>query len=79
MFGPLIERLLLKNQHRVTLELLPDSELAAKQDAEEVARLAALREKMGQADLTAVVDSTKELKERQVREQRLSIFFGSSL
>lgn len=39
VFGPLIRRYLLDNGHRVTVEMLPDTELAAKQEEEERQRL----------------------------------------
>lgn len=39
VFGPLIRRYLLDNGHRVTVEMLPDTELAAQQEQEERARL----------------------------------------
>lgn len=66
VFGPLIEKYLLANQHRVTVELLPDRELAAKEDEAEKAELAAFKQKLMDSELQEVIKSTQELKERQV-------------
>ena len=42
VFGPLIQRYLLKNTHKVTVELLPDAKLGAKVEQDEKARLKVL-------------------------------------
>ena len=65
VFGPLIRAFLLENKHRVTVELRPDATLSEKIEAEEITRLESSRAKMVEADLEAVVASTRELKERQ--------------
>ena len=39
MFGPLIQRFLLDNNHKVTVELLPDTKLGAIVEADEKKRL----------------------------------------
>ena len=66
IFGPLIRRYLLENRHRVSVEMLPDADLAAQREAAERDRLAAARSAMGPEDIQAVIQETKELKERQV-------------
>ena len=66
MFGPLIEKYLLANKHRVTVELLPDQQLAAKEDEAEKAQLAAFKKKLVDSELQEVIKSTQQLKERQV-------------
>lgn len=66
MFGPLIEKYLLANKHRVTVELLPDQQLAAKEDEAEKAELAAFKKKLVDSELQEVIKSTQQLKERQV-------------
>ena len=66
VFGPLIEKYLLANKHRVTVQLLPDQQLAAKEDEEEKAQLAAFKQKLVDSELQEVIRSTQELKERQV-------------
>jgi len=65
VFGPLIHKYLLDNKHRVTVALLPDSELGARTEAEERAALDAKMAAMGPSDVQAVIASTHELKERQ--------------
>lgn len=65
VFGPLIRRFLLDNQHRVTVKLLPDPTLAAKIEAAEKARIDASRGAMSAEQVEAVARETKTLKERQ--------------
>lgn len=66
VFGPLIEKYLLANKHRVTVQLLPDQQLAAKEEEEEKAELAAFKKKLVDSEVQEVIKSTQELKERQV-------------
>ena len=66
VFGPLLRNFLLENKHRVSVEMLPDTGLAAQKEAVERERLAAVRAAMGPEDVEAVIRETKELKERQV-------------
>lgn len=66
IFGPLIRKYLLDNQHRVSVEMLPDKDLATQREAVEKDRLAAVRSAMGPEDIEAVIKETRELKERQV-------------
>lgn len=68
MFGPLIDRYLLSNHHRVVVELLPDPELAAAEEAEEKARLKAFQDKLVEQEVLEVIRTTQELKHRQVRD-----------
>ncbi|GIL59935.1 hypothetical protein Vafri_14588 [Volvox africanus] len=65
VFGQLIRSLLLDNQHRVTVRLLPDPELAATTEAKEKARLEAARGAMTDDQLDALVKNTSALKELQ--------------
>jgi len=65
VFRPLMRRLLIENTHQVTVELNPDSSLAAKEAAEEQAKLDAKRASMSADDLEKMVQATKELKELQ--------------
>ena len=78
VFGPLIEKYLLQNSHRVVVELLPDSELAAKEEAEEKAKLADFKQKLVDQELQEVVRQTQELKERQVGMQGLGVVQAES-
>jgi len=65
VFGPLIEKYLLKNTHKVTVELLPDSKLASEQDAVEKERLAKAKADMTPEQIQAVIKETEALKLRQ--------------
>ncbi|KAI8467060.1 MAG: peptidase M16C associated-domain-containing protein [Monoraphidium minutum] len=67
VFGPLINQYLLGNAHRVTVVMLPDGELAKKTEADEKARLEAVRASLDKGALEAVVEGTAALKERQER------------
>lgn len=51
---------------RVSVELLPDSGLAAQREAREKERLASVRAGMGQQEVESIIQETRELKERQV-------------
>jgi Zn-dependent M16 (insulinase) family peptidase len=70
VFGPLIERHLLANKHRVVVELKPDPALAAAEEAEEKARLKAFQDKLVQQELEEVIKTTRELKDRQETPDR---------
>ena len=63
----LIQRHLLDNAHRTTVVLRPDADLAARQEREEEARLAAVRAEMGPAELDGLVAATAALKRLQER------------
>ncbi|KAL4419293.1 hypothetical protein ABPG77_008343 [Micractinium sp. CCAP 211/92] len=65
VFGPLIRKYLLDNQHRVTVELRPDASLSEQIEKTEQEKLQAVRSGMGESDLEGVVKATQELKERQ--------------
>ena len=65
VFRPLMRQLLIENTHQVTVELNPDSSLAANEAAEEQGKLDAKRASMSPEDLEAMVKATKELKELQ--------------
>ena len=66
IFGPLIRKHLLHNNHRVAVEVLPDAELARQQEAAEQAKLDARRSAMSHADVAAAVEETQRLRLRQV-------------
>ena len=70
IFGPLIRKYLLDNRHRVSVEMLPDTGLAAQRAAAERERLAAVRSALGPEDIEAIIRETRELKERQVSSSR---------
>lgn len=66
VFGPLLEKYLLNNKHRVIVELLPDWDLAAKEEAQEKAKLASFKRKLVGWELQDIIKSTQELQEHQV-------------
>jgi len=65
-FENLLRQLLLENQHRVTVMLEPDTQIAQQEEAAEKDRLAQARAQMSSGDLQKVVENTLELKRRQV-------------
>jgi len=68
VFGGLLDRLIVSNEHRVTVELVPDEELGQAQKAEEEAVLAAAKSKMNEDQITEIIESTKALKAAQLAE-----------
>ncbi len=64
----LVKSLLLDNPHRVSLTLRPDPELAARKSAAESRRLAAIRSRLGEQEKNAIVEQSRRLQERQMRE-----------
>jgi Zn-dependent M16 (insulinase) family peptidase len=64
-FEEMIDRMLLKNPHRTTLILKPDTELAQKEEAAEREKLSKAREGMNSAELQEVISNTRELKRLQ--------------
>jgi Zn-dependent M16 (insulinase) family peptidase len=61
-FEGLIDHYLLKNTHRTTLLLQPDTDLAHQQAAEERTRLDAVRATMSDADIQQIVETTRHIK-----------------
>lgn len=68
VFENLLKKHFIENEHRVVLRLLPDRELAARQVAEEEEELATIKRKFVPAELDRIVAETKELEDRQKRE-----------
>ena len=64
-FETLIQRYFLNNPHRSTLILRPDTDLQARWDAEEAARLAAIKATMSSDEIDAVIAETLELRRLQ--------------
>jgi Zn-dependent M16 (insulinase) family peptidase len=65
VFRDAIAKYLVRNDHRVSVTLVPDGNLEAQQQATETAMLAAAKAGMTSADLQRVVDDTRELKQMQ--------------
>jgi len=68
VFEELIERFIINNGHRVTVTSLPDTALEGKNLAREEAELAAVREKLSEDEIAALVEETQALKQRQQAE-----------
>jgi Zn-dependent M16 (insulinase) family peptidase len=64
----LIQRLLLDNPHRVRVVMAPDAELAAKEIAEETAKLAAIKAKMTEEQKAQIIEQAAALQARQQQE-----------
>ncbi|KAL0334846.1 UNVERIFIED_CONTAM: Presequence protease 1, chloroplastic/mitochondrial [Sesamum radiatum] len=65
VFAPLIEKFILNNPHRVTIEMQPDPEKASRDEAAEKENLAKVRASMTQEDLAELSRATHELKLKQ--------------
>ncbi len=64
-FEKLIENILLKNPHRATVRLIPDKDKAARDEAEEKARMQAVRDAMHSDELARTVETAARLLELQ--------------
>lgn len=69
----LIKKLLLENQHRVTLTLRPDSAYHQRQIAAEAAELATIKQKLSSAEKQAIVRQAAELNARQQQQDDDSV------
>ena len=65
MFQDIVKDLLLQNKHKVTLEMVPDTELEKAQVADEEARLAEVKAAMSEEDIENVISETSRLKAAQ--------------
>lgn len=65
IFSPLIEKFILDNPHRVTVELQPDPEKASQDEAAEQENLKKLKSNMTEEDLAELARATKELRLKQ--------------
>ena len=64
----LVRQLLLDNPHRVRLSLRPDTQLAARRDAAEAARLAEIKDGLSPAEAERIVAQAAALEARQLAE-----------
>ncbi|CAA0807546.1 Presequence protease 2-chloroplastic/mitochondrial [Striga hermonthica] len=65
VFAPLIEKFILNNPHRVTIEMQPDPEKASRDEAAEKENLEKVKASLTQEDLAELVRATHELKLKQ--------------
>lgn len=73
IFGPLLRKYFLNNNHRVTVEMLPDSKLGNEKEQAEKDKLKSYQADLASNDIEATIAKTKELKERQVRPYPLHL------
>tara|TARA_Y100000385_G_scaffold267756_1_gene304173 strand:+ start:1766 stop:4732 length:2967 start_codon:yes stop_codon:yes gene_type:complete len=69
----LIKNLFIKNPHRVTLSLQPDTELAGRKEAEEKNKLATIKASLSQEEKEEIIEAAARLLERQNHEDDASI------
>ena len=69
----LIKSLFIKNPHRVTLSLQPDTELAGRKEAEEKNKLATIKASLSQEEKEEIIEAAARLLERQNHEDDASI------
>ncbi|CAH8261026.1 unnamed protein product [Arabidopsis lyrata] len=65
VFSPLIEKFILNNSHRVTIEMQPDPEKATQEEVEEKNILEKIKAAMTEEDLAELARATEELKLKQ--------------
>ncbi|XP_057787461.1 presequence protease 1, chloroplastic/mitochondrial [Salvia miltiorrhiza] len=65
IFAPLIEKFILNNPHRVTIEMQPDPEMASRDEAAEKENLEKVKARMTEEDLAELARATHELKLKQ--------------
>jgi Zn-dependent M16 (insulinase) family peptidase len=70
-----MHKYLVSNGHRVTVKSLPDAELEEKIRLKEIAELKAVRDKLTEAEVRELVKETMTLKERQVLQYSLYLFY----
>ncbi|KAJ8572344.1 hypothetical protein K7X08_008855 [Anisodus acutangulus] len=65
VFAPLIDQFILRNQHRVTVEMQPDPEKASREEQMEKETLDKVKASMTQEDLAELARATQELRLKQ--------------
>ena len=63
----LVRELLLDNPHRVLLSMKPDTGLSQRKEQAEKQRLQAIKQSLSDADKQAIIDTAKQLAERQLQ------------
>ncbi|KAL4196966.1 hypothetical protein AMTRI_Chr04g248910 [Amborella trichopoda] len=65
VFSPLIQKFILDNPHRVTIEMQPDTEKASRDEADEKESLEKVKASMTEEDLAELARATQELRLKQ--------------
>ena len=68
VFQDMIQKLLIANKHRTTIEMVPSKTLEEEQLKEEQERLASIKEKLTDAELEKIMKDTADLKEFQATD-----------
>jgi len=68
VFEDLLTRMIVDNQHLATVELAPDAKLGEQMRREEEEELAKAKAAMSEAEVRGVIESTRALKEAQLKE-----------
>lgn len=68
VFQDLLLKYIVQNQHRVTVEMKPDLDLEKRVQDDEERRLMSIKETLSEAEIKAIIESTKRLKEAQAAE-----------
>ena len=69
----LITDLLVNNSHRVTLTLVPDTQMAQREEAEEKQTLARIKHSLSEAQIATLIQQAEALSIRQLSEEDLSV------
>jgi Zn-dependent M16 (insulinase) family peptidase len=68
VFEQLLQKLIVANGHRSTVELVPDPAMAKRQQEQEESVLASVKEKLTDDDIAKIIAATAELKKAQLAE-----------
>eukprot|EP00638_Chattonella_subsalsa_P000190 CAMPEP_0117753950 /NCGR_PEP_ID=MMETSP0947-20121206/12545_1 /TAXON_ID=44440 /ORGANISM="Chattonella subsalsa, Strain CCMP2191" /LENGTH=1031 /DNA_ID=CAMNT_0005572959 /DNA_START=256 /DNA_END=3351 /DNA_ORIENTATION=+ len=68
IFQDLLKTLLINNNHRLTVEMIPDTELEAKQIEQETSALEEIKKSMSESDVLKVIQDAETLKQLQAAE-----------
>jgi hypothetical protein len=68
VFQELLRKYIVSNQHRVTVEMVPDTELEASNLEKEADKMKHIKSKMSEKDIEDVIETTRQLKAAQEAE-----------
>mmetsp|Transcript_20376 Transcript_20376/g.40720 ORF Transcript_20376/g.40720 Transcript_20376/m.40720 type:complete len:1138 (-) Transcript_20376:45-3458(-) len=68
VFQELIQKLLIENNHRVTIEMVPSKTMEDEQVKEEQSRLKKIKDSLSEEEVEGIMETTKELKRLQAAE-----------
>eukprot|EP01038_Epipyxis_sp_PR26KG_P012907 gene12907-17297_t len=65
VFQNLLKEYFVNNNHRVTVEMIPDLEMESKRVADEESKLSEIKNKLSETEIENIIEMTKKLKEAQ--------------